>query len=314
VIGKVPIVEVDSEIHLASMALDSKNNRVLVTVSCTADVCDSSHDALWVIDANTNRVIKRIRVPGIWDVAVNAATGRTYLTISPDEVWVLDSMSYRVTGKFNVPDVSSVVADPNINRLYIESGSDPRELFVVDGATNRITNRLKGIGMPVALDTRRKLVHGLTGQSVVSVDTDTYEPARTTSLGWSADALDLDPVTGDVYVLGGSIDKTDPQTEIFDVEYVNEMKIFTSRGREKATVQLELDAIDIEVDESTEQLYVLGRDLKGSATLVTLDSRNGSVLARLPDVSTISLLRDAAHRRLYVLGFEGVTILDLAIH
>lgn len=310
--GTVDIIEADSEVHPAAFALDAVNRRMLVTVYCSADVCDSSRDALWVIDTTTNRVLRRIPIPGIEGVAVGPATGRVYLTVRAASLWVLDAKTYAVEAKIPVPAVSPIEADPRSDRVYVaDYESDTQRLLVIDGAGKRITDRIPGAGGVVGRDDTRRTLYAFGEEpSFVAIDATTNRVTRTVPLDWEPTELDVDPGTGAVYVVGGWKETFDPATQTQDVLSVEELKVFDADGREKMTIDLDLHPVDIAVDPAAGRLYVLGSDIDGNATLTVLDSSTGTVLSRLPGVPSLALLFDRTSRLLYVLGFKGVGVIN----
>lgn len=306
----VAITEIDSEIHPNALAFDPKTRRLLVTVACTADVCDSSRDALWVIDGTTNKVVKRVPVAGIDDVATHGPSGRVFVTASGG-VWVLDGNSYAVLKKVSLENARSIVADPAGGRIFVSAGEDPSSLSVLDVESSRVTRTVAGFGTPVAVDRQRGILYATKGSTFIAAETKNLRIVRTVSLGWSAGDIDVDGKSGHVYVGGGFVDQ--PATGIGDfIEDPRELKIFFPDGTERSTVRLEGVPVDVAVDSTTSWVFVVSMDHGGSGVLETVDPAKAKVLHRVKDVPRLAMELDATHRMLYLLGFSGVTVYRLS--
>jgi DNA-binding beta-propeller fold protein YncE len=306
----IAITEIDSEIHPNAFAFDPKTRRLLVTVACTADVCDSSRDALWVIDAATNKVVKRVPIPGIGDAATHGPSGRVFVTASGG-VWVLDGNSYAVLKKVSLENARSIVADPAGGQIFVSADGDPSSLGILDIDSNRLTKTIPAFGTPMAVDEQRGVLYAVKGTTLVTADAKDLSIVRNVSLGWSAGDIDVDGKTGHVYVGGGFVDQ--PATGIGDfVEDPRELKIFFPDGTERSTIGLEGAPVDVAVDSTTSWVFVVSMDHGGSGVLETVDPAKAKVLHRVKDVPRLAMEFDPTHRTLYLLDFTGVTVYRLS--
>jgi YVTN family beta-propeller protein len=133
-----------------------------------------------VINARTDRVIKRVKVGARPHMTIVAANGRTYTTGSgSDDLTVIDGMTLKIVGRVKTrakgPEHGTV--SPDGRWLYV-ANVEGRAVTVVDLAANKVAAVIGGLAHPhnilFSADGRRAYVTQVGSYRVALVDTATH--------------------------------------------------------------------------------------------------------------------------------------------
>jgi len=200
----------------SSLAVDPVRHLVYVTAATWGSTDD--HSAVVVVDGRTNRIVRRIAVaPGPKAIAVNPRTNRIYVT---DENGTDAGQAVAVINETTGTIIATVPTGPyaryyeNPLGLAVDGRSDtvyatnPLQgtVYVIDGATNRITRSLAVGDEPTAMAVdpttgRAYVAHAGRGSAKVSViDGHAGAVVRGIRLGGSPRGVAVDASSGTLYV------------------------------------------------------------------------------------------------------------------
>ena len=288
------------------------------------------------------------RTPGPADtsrLALNARTRRLYvawggrlLVLNADDGALLASLPI-------ASRVHGLAVDEERDRVYI-SERENEQLWVLDGATNRVLARVKGIPQPggVATIGDRVYITATGSDELLVLDSETFEVLERVPVGRAPYAVAADPAARCILVANAgeasitAIDRFDTQAKSvvslsglghpqsiathsasaeFYVTYaispkhhaiavIDGNKPAVTRTLQGTARQPLVGAYGVVVHPAGERLYVAD-----GAVLCVLDSRSGQIMARLPvdgAAYALEMAVDAFTRRVYIVDARQAKI------
>ena len=189
------------------IAFEPKTGHVFVIEGDSANIA--------VIDPKTDSLITRIKGGGKLEYAVADASGNLFVNGAENkEVLKIDAASNTIAARFAIPECLSphgLAIDVKAARLFVSCVNT--KLFVLDASSGRIVASLPiGKGTDAAaFDASHGLVLSSNGRDgnvtvIRQEDAEHYSVAGAVPTGLSGRTMDVDPVTGRIFVVLADLD------------------------------------------------------------------------------------------------------------
>lgn len=159
---------------------------------------------LQVIDTDSDTVVKTFEAINAWWPAVNRTTNRVYVAQwSRRQVAVVDGATNAILAEIDVAThPTNVAVNPVTNRVYVNS--EDEEIFVIDGDTNEIIDRISVGASYIAVNPTTNTIYAtslLQGTlpiptQLTAIDGATNEKKAEIEIGPLAFGLEVDPANG----------------------------------------------------------------------------------------------------------------------